>query len=100
MIDGERMKGTEPDLANPDVIRRIVDSCRTIAIVGLSGHPLRPSHRVAGQGVCPSNPSLRGKGDAMIDHSAARRAYESGLLVALDRCWLKEYRKKLLSPEC
>ena len=36
----------------------------------------------------------------MIDHSAARRAYESGLLVAMDRCWLKEYRKKLLSPEC
>lgn len=59
MIDGERMKGTEHDLANPDVIRRIIDSGRTIAVVGLSANPFQPLHRVTGLGACP-----RGKGEA------------------------------------
>ena len=31
--------------------------------------------------------------EGVIDEVAARRAYESGLLVVMDRCWLKEHRK-------
>ena len=61
MIDGEHLKWTEHDLANPDVIGPSIDSCRTIAVVGLSDNPCQPSHRVAGLGACPSAPSLRGK---------------------------------------
>src|ERR1044072_1095608 len=47
----------------PETIRRILDECKTIAVVGLSSDPLRPSHGVAGymqkQGyrVIPVNPN-------------------------------------------
>jgi predicted CoA-binding protein len=53
------------DFANPDMIRRILDSCRTIAVVGLSGNSSRPSHRVAaymqqqGYTIIPINPNER-----------------------------------------
>lgn len=29
--------------------------------------------------------------EGVIDHAAARRAQEAGLLVVMDRCWLKEH---------
>jgi uncharacterized protein len=32
--------------------------------------------------------------EGVIDDVAARRAYESGLLVVMDRCWLKEHRRQ------
>ncbi len=136
------------DFADPEMIRRIIDSCRTIAVVGLSGNASRPSHRVAaymqqqGYTIIPINPNeqavlgerayatlsdvpgnidlvnvFRRSDEAcavidqaiqigaravwlqegVIDDVAARRAYESGLLIVTDRCWLKEHRK--MSPE-
>jgi predicted CoA-binding protein len=41
------MKKETADFANPDTVRRIIDSCRTIAVVGLSGNSSRPSHQGA-----------------------------------------------------
>jgi predicted CoA-binding protein len=29
----------------------------------------------------------------VIDHAAAERAQEAGLLVVMDRCWLKEHAR-------
>jgi uncharacterized protein len=47
----------------PDVIRRILAECRTIAVVGLSANPQRPSYGVArylqqrGYRILPVNPN-------------------------------------------
>jgi len=123
-------------------IRRILDECRTIAVVGLSSDPFRPSHGVAaymqrgGYRVIPVNPNEKEvlgersyarlaqvpdpidlvnifrRSDAageivdeanaigakavwlqegVIDESAAKRASEAGLIVVMDRCWLKDH---------
>ena len=32
--------------------------------------------------------------EGVIDYDAAQRAVESGLLVVMDRCWLKEHARK------
>jgi len=133
------------DLANPETIQRILKECRTIAVVGLSSNPARPSYGVAGymkqQGyrVIPINPheinvlgeqaypslaAIPDKVDlvdvfrrseeagvvvdeailigakaiwlqeGVIDEAAAQRAQQAGLLVVMDRCWLKEHRKQ------
>ena len=123
-------------------IDEILRDCRTIAVVGLSSNPARPSHGVAGymkaQGyqVIPVNPNetqvlgesaypslaavpgtidlvnifrksedvlpiveeaiVRGAKavwmqEGIVNEQAAVRAGESGLLVVMDRCWLKEH---------
>ena len=123
-------------------IRRILDECRTIAVVGLSSDPSRPSNSVSGymrrQGyrVIPVNPNETsvfgeksypdlfaveeqidlvdvfrrpdeaGKAvdeaiavgakavwlqEGVIDSAAAQRAEDAGLMVVMDRCWLKEH---------
>jgi uncharacterized protein len=125
-------------------IDEILESCKTIVVVGLSSDPGRPSHGVAsymrrrGYKVIPVNPnetevfgdkaygllsdvpdkidlvdifrrsSEAGKAvdeaiavgakavwlqEGVIDHTAARRAVDAGLLVVMDRCWLKEYAR-------
>ena len=127
---------------SPETIRRILDECRTIAVVGLSSDPSRASNSVSGymkrQGyrVIPVNPnetSVFGEksypdlsavpekidlvdvfrradeaGNAVdeaiavgakavwlqegvIDSAAAQRAEDAGLMVVMDRCWLKEH---------
>jgi uncharacterized protein len=129
--------------ATIDEIFRI---CRTIAVVGASSNPARPSNRVAGymkaQGyrMIPVNPneqtvlgeqtfpSLMSVPDAIglvdvfrkaedvlpiveeaitkgakaiwlqegiVNEAAAARAKTAGLLVVMDRCWLKEYSRRL-----
>jgi predicted CoA-binding protein len=130
------------ELNSPETIARILDECRTIAVVGLSSKTTRPSHGVAaymqraGFRVIPVNPNetevlgervyasltdvpekielvdvfrrseeagsavdqaiaIRAKAvwlqEGVIDHEAAQRAVEAGLLVVMDRCWLKEH---------
>ena len=126
----------------PETIRRILDECRTIAVVGLSSDPSRASNSVSGYmrkygyKVIPVNPnetsvfgekaypdlaavpekidlvdvfrrpSEAGKAvdeaiavgakavwlqEGVIDVEAAQRAVEAGLMVVMDRCWLKEH---------
>ncbi|HKG45197.1 MAG TPA: CoA-binding protein [Pyrinomonadaceae bacterium] len=127
---------------SPETIRCILDECRTIAVVGLSSDPSRPSNSVSGymrqQGyrVIPVNPnetSVFGEKaypdlfavpdkidlvdvfrrpdeagkvvdeaiavgakavwlqEGVIDSAAAQRAVDAGLMVVMDRCWLKEH---------
>jgi len=128
-----------------EAISKILEDCRTIAVVGLSSNPGRASNGVAGymrkQGyrVIPVNPNedqvfgeksyakladvplkidlvdiFRRSEEAghavdeaievgakavwlqegVIDDRAAQRALAAGLLVVMDRCWLKEYARK------
>ena len=127
-------------------IEEILRTCRTIAVVGASSNPVRPSHRVAGymkaQGyrmipvnpneqtilgeqVYPSLTSVPGTIDlvdvfrraedvlpiveeaitksakaiwlqeGIVNEAAAAHAKAAGLLVVMDRCWLKEYSRRL-----
>ena len=127
-----------------ETIRRILDECRTIAVVGLSSDPWRPSNSVSaymrrsGYTVIPVNPNETkvfgekaypdlasvpakielvdvfrrseeaGKAvdeaiavgakavwlqEGVIDAAAAQRAADAGLLVVMDRCWLKEHMR-------
>ena len=127
-----------------ETIKRILDECRTIAVVGLSSNPLRPSNGVAafmkkqGYTVIPVNPNeaqvlgeksfaklsdvedkidlvdiFRRSEEAgavvdeaieigakavwlqegVIDEAAANRAEAAGLLVVMDRCWLKDFMR-------
>ncbi len=52
-----------PEINDPETIKRILDECRTIAVVGLSSKSTRPSHGVAaymqraGYRVTPVNPN-------------------------------------------
>jgi predicted CoA-binding protein len=134
-----------PEINSPETIARILDECRTIAVVGLSSSSARPSHGVAaymrraGYRVIPVNPNetevlgeksydsladvpdkidlvdvFRRSDEAgaavdqaiavgakavwlqegVIDHQAAQRALEAGLLVVMDRCWLKDHARR------
>ena len=130
------------EINSRETIKRIIDECRTIAVVGLSSDPSRPSNAVSsymirhGYNVIPVNPNeteVFGKKsyrnlaavpegvdlvdifrrseeagtavdqaiavgakavwlqEGVIDREAAQRASEAGLLVVIDRCWLKEH---------
>lgn len=133
------------EINSRDAINKILEDCRTIAVVGLSSNPARASNGVAGymkrQGykIIPVNPNeeqvfgeksyatladvpvkidlvdvFRRSEDAgqvvdeairigaqavwlqegVIDDAAAQRAQDAGLLVVMDRCWLKEHVRK------
>ena len=133
------------EINSSETIERILDKCRTIAVVGLSSKVTRPSHGVAGYmqragyRIVPVNPNesevlgerayasltevpeqidlvdvFRRSEEAgaavdeaiangakaiwlqegVIDHAAAQRAADSGLLVVMDRCWLKEHARR------
>ena len=130
------------EINSRETIRRILEECKTIAVVGLSSNPMRPSNSVAGYmrrhgyKVIPVNPTesevfgetaypaladvpepielvdiFRRSSEAgaavdeaieigakavwlqegVIDHAAAKRAQDAGLLVVMDRCWLKDH---------
>ncbi len=130
---------------DPETIRQILDDCRTIAVVGLSSDPMRPSHDVAsymqrrGYRIIPVNPNetkvlgekaypaladvpekidlvdifrrsdAAGQAvdeaiavgakavwlqDGVIDNEAAQRALNAGLLVVMDRCWLRDHVRR------
>ena len=129
-----------------ETIQRILDECRTIAVVGLSSDSWRPSNSVSaymrrvGYKVIPVNPNETevfgekayadlfevpdkidlvdvfrrsdeaGKAvdqaiavgakavwlqEGVIDNAAAQRALDAGLMVVMDRCWLKEHIRDL-----
>jgi predicted CoA-binding protein len=130
------------EINSREAISKILEDCRTIAVVGLSSSPSRASNGVAGymkrQGykIIPVNPNEEqvfgeqsyatlmdvpikidlvdvfrrseeaGKvvdeaikvgakavwlQEGVIDNAAAQRALDAGLLVVMDRCWLKEH---------
>ena len=132
------------EINSRETIQRILDDCRTIAVVGLSSDASRPSNSVSsymrrqGYMVIPVNPNETevfeekayptlaavpqtvdlvdvfrrsdeaGKAvdeaiaigakavwlqEGVLDRAAAQRASDAGLLVVMDRCWLKEYIK-------
>lgn len=137
-----RSKGCSLEINSQETIRRILDECRTIAVVGLSSDPSRASNNVAGYmrrsgyrviAVNPNETSVFGDvsypdlsavpekidlvdifrrsdeagkavdqaiaagakavwlQEGVIDREAAQRALDAGLLVVMDRCWLKEH---------
>jgi predicted CoA-binding protein len=132
------------EINSNETIKRVLEDCKTIAVVGLSSDPNRPSHGVAsymrrrGYKVIPVNPNesevfgdkaypsladvpeqidlvdiFRRSSEAgnavdeaiavgaravwlqegVIDQAAAERAQDAGLLVVMDRCWLKEHAR-------
>lgn len=132
------------DINSKETIERVLEDCKTIAVVGLSSNPGRPSYGVAsymrrrGYKVIPVNPNetevfgdkayakladvpdkvelvdiFRRSSEAgtavdeaiavgvkavwlqegVIDEAAAQRAKDAGLLVVMDRCWLKEHAR-------
>lgn len=127
-----------------ETIREIFETCKTIAVVGLSSNPMRPSNGVAsfmkkqGYKIIPVNPNesevlgekaVANLSDAsekidlvdifrrseeagatvdeaikigakavwlqegVIDYEAVQRAAEAGLLVVMNRCWLKDFAR-------
>ena len=133
------------EINSQETIATVLDECRTIAVVGLSSDPARPSNGVAsymrrqGYKVIPVNPNEKevfgeraypslaeasekidlvdifrrpeeaGKAvdeaiaigargvwlqEGVIDYAAAQRAVDAGLLVVMDRCWLKEHVRR------
>ena len=138
-------RGLVLDINSNDTIKKILDDCRTIAVVGLSSNPGRASYGVASYmkrrdyKVIPVNPNetevfgekafakladvpdkidlvdiFRRSSEAgtavdqaiavgakavwlqegVIDDAAAQRALDAGLLVVMDRCWLKEHARR------
>jgi predicted CoA-binding protein len=132
------------EINSAEAISKILEDCRTIAVVGLSSNTGRASNGVAGymkkQGykIIPVNPReeevlgeksypsladvpvkidlvdvFRRSEEAgavvdeaikvgakavwlqegVIDHAAAKRAQDAGLLVVMDRCWLKDHAR-------
>lgn len=126
-------------------IDAILQTCSTIAVIGASSNPARPSNRVAaymksqGRRVIPVNPNEQlvigeqafpslsdvpepvdlvdifrrptdvppiveeaiAKGvkavwmqEGAVNEAAAARARAAGLLVVMDRCWLKEHKAR------
>lgn len=133
------------EINSRQAISRILDECRTIAVVGLSSKPSRASNSVSrymkeqGYRVIPVNPNeekvfgeksyaslsdvvekidlvdifrrSEEAGEAVdeairvgakavwlqegvVDTAAAQRALDAGLLVVMDRCWLKEHIRR------
>lgn len=130
------------EINSSEAIKKILEDCRTIAVVGLSSSPARASNGVArymkqqGYKIIPVNPNeeevfgeksyatlsdvpikidlvdvfrrSEAAGEAVdeaikvgakavwlqegvIDRAAAQRALDAGLLVVMDRCWLKDH---------
>jgi uncharacterized protein len=133
-----------PNIAS-DPIGQLLNSAKTVAVVGLSSSPLRPSYGVAaylqtmGYRVIPVNPGINGAlgekayptlldvpekidivnifrrpeavgevvdqaiqlntpcvwmQEEVVNPDAAKKAEKAGLFVVMDRCILKEHRKR------
>jgi predicted CoA-binding protein len=129
-----------------DEITELLRRAKTIAVVGLSDSPLRPSHGVAaymqsqGYRIIPVNPSIKGAlgekavgalseiqekidivdvfrrpegvpevvdeaiklgvpaiwlQEGVIHEDAASKARQAGIFVVMDKCILKEHRRRL-----
>ena len=130
---------------SPDEIGALLKRAKTIAVVGLSDSPLRPSYGVSaylqqyGYRIIPVNPNIQGAlgekavpslsdikekidvvdifrrselveevvdeairlrvpaiwmQEGVVHEQAAQRARQSGIFVVMDRCILKEHRRR------
>jgi len=102
------------DNPNADRLRALLREVHTIAVVGLSPRPDRPSHGVSksmqsfGYRIVPVNPgqaTILGEPcyptlrdlpevwlqDGVVDESAAKRATDAGIEVVMDRCVYRDY---------
>ena len=128
-----------------DSIAQLLKEAKTVAVVGLSSSPIRPSYGVAaymqqqGYRIIPVNPTINGAlgekavgslseitepvdivdifrrpehvgavvdeairikakavwmQEGIVEEQAAQRARDAGLVVVMDRCILKEHRKR------
>jgi|SRR5215471_10597788 len=128
-----------------DEIGKLLGTAKTIAVVGLSNSPLRPSHGVSaymqsnGYRIIPVNPSINGAlgekavaslseinekidivdifrrsefvpevvdeairlkvpaiwmQEGVVHEAAAEKARQAGIFVVMDRCILKEHRRR------
>jgi uncharacterized protein len=72
---GERGTNENPNMSEHDQITNLLNQAKTIAVVGLSDSPMRPSHGVAaylqsaGYHIIPVNPTIR--------ESLGEKAYSS-----------------------
>ena len=133
------------EINSSETIKKILEDCRTIAVVGLSSSSSRPSYGVASYmrrrdykviAVNPNETEVFGEKayssladvpdkidlvdifrrsseagtavdqaievgaravwlqEGVIDQAAAQRAADAGLLVVMDRCWLKEHARQ------
>lgn len=140
-------RGNHLEINSIETIKTVLEDCKTIAVVGLSSDPGRPSYGVASYmrrrdyKVIPVNPNesevfgdkaygslaevpdkidlvniFRRPSEAgnavdeaiaigakavwlqegVIDYAAAQRAQAAGLLVVMDRCWLKEHARRTM----
>lgn len=132
-------------ITETDQISEVLNTAKTIAVVGLSSSPIRPSYGVAaymqsnGYRIIPVNPSINGAlgekavpsvaeltekvdivnifrrpefvmevvdqaialkvpciwmQEEVVHEEAAEKARQAGILVVMDRCILKEHRKR------
>ena len=139
------MPGCYTRLVPDDPIHDLLANAKTIAVVGLSSSPLRPSYGVAaylqqhGYRIIPVNPTIKGAlgekaypslndvpekidivdvfrrpefvddivdqvielkipalwlQETVVNEPAAERARNTGVTVVMDRCILKEHRKR------
>ncbi len=79
----------ETEVLGEKAYRRLADAPETIELVDIfrnrefAGDAVDQAIAVGAKAVWMQ--------EGVIDHEAAKRAEESGLLVIMDRCWLKEY---------
>ena len=141
----ERARYNRASVTEADQITDLLKTAKTIAVVGLSSSPLRPSYGVAaymqsqGYRIIPVNPTIQGAlgekayasladvpekidivnifrrpenvppiveeaiglkiravwmQETVVNEAAAQKARDAGITVVMDRCILKEHRKR------
>jgi len=68
-------------------MRKLLETAKTIVVVGLSPRPERPSNRIARR-----FPALWIQ-EGIVNEAAAGRARAAGILTVMDRCISIEYRR-------
>jgi uncharacterized protein len=144
-VGRERARYNRASVTEADQITDLLKTAKTIAVVGLSSSPLRPSYGVAaymqsqGYRIIPVNPTIQGAlgekayasladvpekidivnifrrpenvppivdeaiglkiravwmQETVVNEAAAQKARDAGITVVMDRCILKEHRKR------
>ena len=76
------MPSTNPE---PEEIKALLQRVKTIAVIGFSPKPGRPSHRIA-----------RRMQEGAEDEESAERACAAGMTVVMGRCIMRDYARLCL----